>query len=67
MEWHPIEKAPKDGRNILIYSERHDEVWSVRYNQMRNGGFVWETVDGNNACKETWPTSWAEVKTPVKG
>lgn len=62
MEWHPIETAPKDGTQILVWGDPYSYDWAifiVRYVQI-NKWSGWQTWD--SADQE--PTHWMPLPQP---
>jgi hypothetical protein len=65
MNWEPIETAPKDGTQILVYC---GDVWAVVYWWDGYGG-VWRVaadVNGWNESDElsSTPTHWMSLPEP---
>lgn len=67
MEWHPIETAPKDWTDLVLYCPEDDDGSGARgislgWFSMRDGGFdCWMAPDG--PCK---PTHWMPLPAPPK-
>ena len=65
-EWHPIETAPKDGTEILVYA--YVSHWCKQDRQIaviaRFDGYVWNS---NLCCEPTIkPTHWMPLPVPPK-
>lgn len=66
MEWQPIETAPKDGTNILVYGPHGHGILVVsREPEDRdfNPEFPWDTLDGP-AYPATCFTHWRPLPAP---
>ncbi len=69
MEWQPIETAPRDGTNILVWwpSEMHCPV-TAHYSTGKwtnEPGFAWKFT-GWGQEKKTEPTHWMPLPEPPK-
>lgn len=72
-KWQPIETAPKDGSNILLYSPDgiYEASWSLRYPPAKDG--FWRPLDlpshGCGCCGEPddEPTHWMPLPEPPEG
>lgn len=59
-EWQPIETAPKDGTDILVYEKYKDSEYIV---VASNHGFYWAFDDRDT---EINPTHWMPLPEPPK-
>lgn len=67
MKWQPIETAPKDGREILLF-DRDDlpTVFAGKWAPVAGDGGWWIYADEllQDACAEAFPTHWMPLPPP---
>lgn len=57
-KWWPIETAPKDGTDIMLYTDRKLRRVGF-FDEARDG--VWSLWPGREQC---WPTEWQPLPPP---
>ena len=62
MDWQPIEIAPKDGTEILVYT-RCDDIYVVSYDEVFSAPWRIRNHEGIN---EHVPTHWMPLPNPPK-
>jgi len=60
-EWQPIETAPKDGTEILIFVDGHREVSHFEAGET---GWPWVDYSGTSAWRIDLPTHWMPLPAP---
>lgn len=67
MDWQPIETAPKDGTEVILYVADFDSVTTGWYSS-RTG--LWprhdEFTEDGDACNIGLPTHWMPLPEPPK-
>lgn len=65
-KWQPIETAPKDGSELLFWSEREGGLYVVFWHGLRKS-WLWTThsLDGDEELKHA--TYWMPLPDPPKG
>lgn len=63
MRWRPIDTAPKDGTDILIFAWGNSQI-VVSYDES-NAMHPWRTLDGIGYHKDS-PTHWMPLPEPPK-
>lgn len=58
MNWQPIETAPKDGKDVLVFT--HNGLVRLAFYDKALGG-VWSSWPGRNQCT---PTHWMPLPAP---
>lgn len=74
-EWQPIETAPREGRNILLWAATDvAEDGTIRNWKMATGFYMGPEVGGNWNWEGRWlepwdarPTHWQPLPTPPAG
>lgn len=67
MEWLPIESAPKDGRDLWLYTPSDEPAQVVGYWADSWGGWNWrDSVIADCAAEELLPTHWMPLPEPPK-
>lgn len=70
-EWQPIETAPRDGSDILVYCGPLDPIWGIaswyRDNPdvpagLPEGWMMWHQATEDQ--RHTWPTHWRPLPSP---
>lgn len=66
MEWQPIETAPKDGTEIIVYTatKRITTAWFCEETKLWPHDEVY-SEDGE-PCNVGWPTHWMPLPEPPK-
>lgn len=68
-EWQPIETAPKDGRDLLIFDKFHKTAVIAFYREDgrspgKYGKFVWQLHDEGGSLAEQSITHWMPLPSP---
>lgn len=62
MKWQPIESAPKDGNDILVYMFGNSMA-VVYYDHEETSEYPWKTMDGPGYHRDA-PTHWMSLPEP---
>lgn len=67
-EWQPIETAPRDGTNILVWwsAEFHCPVVAHYADKYENSGIGWKITGWGNVISRSSPTHWMHLPQPPK-
>jgi hypothetical protein len=66
--WQPIENAPKDGEDILVWGPSLGRLvvsWDEECASSQGGDFPWMTLDGPSYFKDAF-THWMPLPEPPK-
>ena len=63
MDWQPIETAPKDGRDVLLWSFKDGGAYVANYDEV-NSLWLWTSYDLAGDQVVVDPTHWAKITEP---
>jgi hypothetical protein len=66
MEWKPIETAPRDWTNIILFDPECEQPVFQGYYSMEDGGRDCWMEDRGNLSDQVSPTHWMPLPAPPK-
>lgn len=63
MDWKPIETAPKDGRDVLLWSYADGGAYVAYFDEV-NKIWIWTSYDLGGDQVVCNPIRWAEITEP---